>query len=57
MATDITWRRAGTATGRGTKPQAVGQLTGGIAHGFNNLLAIIIGTCELPHPAGRTIRR
>ena len=30
------------------KMEAVGQLTGGIAHDFNNMLAVVIGSLDLP---------
>ncbi|QFS83541.1 Blue-light-activated protein [Roseivivax sp. THAF40] len=45
---DLSQRRAGeTALARSMRLDAVGQMTGGITHDFNNLLTVIIGNLEL----------
>jgi len=48
LFTDISERKkAEDALRRVQKMDAIGQLTGGISHDFNNLLAIILGNLEL----------
>lgn len=48
MATDITERKMlEEQLAHAQKLEAVGQLTGGVAHEFNNLLAVILGNADL----------
>ncbi|HEX6832080.1 MAG TPA: PAS domain S-box protein, partial [Rudaea sp.] len=47
---DVTERnRAQQQLERAQKMEAIGQLTGGLAHDFNNILAVIIGNLDLIH--------
>jgi PAS domain S-box-containing protein len=52
---EIVSRQAAEARARqAQKMEAVGQLTGGVAHDFNNILAIVIGSLDV---AGRRLAR
>lgn len=49
---DLTSRRAAEAAlARSQRLDAIGQMTGGISHDFNNLLTVIIGNLELAEMA------
>ncbi len=51
VSRDVTRRRLSEqASRRAQKMEAVGQLTGGISHDFNNILGIILGNVELLQP-------
>jgi PAS domain-containing protein len=51
VTTDITKRRrTEEILAESSRFQAVGQLTGGLAHDFNNMLGVVIGNLELLQP-------
>lgn len=55
---DLTERRAAQeALARSQRLDAIGQLTGGISHDFNNLLTVIIGNLELLEMRGADDRQ
>ncbi len=48
---DVTRRReAEAALRRAQRMEALGQLTGGLSHDFNNLLQVVIGSLEMLRP-------